>query len=84
MAFYFLNKRWYMILVSIVVGYTLFNDSHSHYAIMMKAKNPFYVFLSYINTYANFYIAVAIMIENFVCMDIIEMFMNFAGLFVVA
>ena len=47
----------------VVVGYTLFNDrndkndsftsdSHSHYAIMIKAKNPFYVFLSYINTYA--------------------------------
>lgn len=84
MPFYFTNKRWYMILISIVVGYTTYHDNHTQYAIMMKAKSPFYVLLSFINTFANFYINVAIMMENMICSNIVEIFMNFAGLFVVA
>ena len=63
---------------------TMFRDVHSQYAMMMKCKNPIYVILAFLSTYANFYVCIAIMITNLKEEEIMNIFMNFAGLFVVA
>lgn len=81
---YFTNKHFYIILISLSTSFQMFKDVHSQYAMMMKCKNPIYVVLAFFSTYANFYVCMAIMMTNLETEEILDIFMNFAGLFVVA
>lgn len=62
--FYFTNKNYYIVIISLVTSMTMFRDVQSQYAMMMKCKNPIYVILAFLSTFANFYVCIAIMITN--------------------
>lgn len=62
----------------------MFRDVHSQYAMMMECKNPIYVILAFFSTLANFNVCMAIMVKNLTTKEPLSIFMDFAGLFVVA
>jgi hypothetical protein len=51
---------------------------------MMKAENPFYVFLAFASTVGNFSIGSAVLFQNLTSDEIMDIFKNFAGLFIIS
>jgi len=73
-----------MAIISLVTASTLYGDNLSHYAIMMKEKDLKYVFLAFFTTSSNFLIGCAVLFQNMASNDIMNIFKNFAGLFIIS